>query len=81
MMPLDHKVGLGALDLLGGKKLQGALMGGNRFPVDIPRLVAFYLRGVLDLDTIIAKRVPLTAINDAFDDLRTGDSVRTVVVF
>ena len=81
MMPLDHKVGLGAMDLLGGKKLQGALMGGNRFPVDIPRLVDFYLRGALDLDTIIAKRVPLSAINDAFDDLRAGDSVRSVVVF
>jgi S-(hydroxymethyl)glutathione dehydrogenase / alcohol dehydrogenase len=81
MMPLGHKVGLGAMDLLGGKKLQGALMGGNRFPVDIPRLVDFYMRGMLDLDSIIAKRVPLTAINEAFDDLRSGDSVRTVVVF
>jgi S-(hydroxymethyl)glutathione dehydrogenase / alcohol dehydrogenase len=81
MMPLGHKVGLGAMDLLSGKKLQGALMGGNRFPVDIPRLVSFYQRGLLDLDTIIAKRVPLRAINEAFDDLRTGDSVRTVVVF
>ncbi len=81
MMPLAHKVGLGAIDLLSGKKLQGALMGGNRFPVDIPRLVDFYLRGLLDLDTIIAKRVPLGAINEAFDDLRAGDSVRTVVVF
>ena len=81
MMPLGHKVGLGAMDLLGGKKLQGALMGANRFPVDIPRLVDFYLRGHLDLDTIIAKRVPLDRINDAFDDLRKGDSVRTVVVF
>ena len=81
MMPLDHKVGLGAMDLLSGKTLKGALMGGNRFPVDIPRLVDFYLRGLLDLDTIIAQRVPLTAINAAFDDLRKGDSVRTVVVF
>ena len=81
MMPLDHRVGLSAMDLLSGKKLQGALMGGNRFPVDIPRLVDFYLRGLLDLDTIIAKRVPLSAINQAFDDLRTGDSVRTVVGF
>lgn len=81
MMPLDHKVGLGAMDLLSGKKLQGALMGANRFPVDVPRLVDFYLRGLLDLDTIIAKRVPLTAINEAFDDLRAGDSVRSVVVF
>ncbi|MES2290762.1 MAG: Zn-dependent alcohol dehydrogenase [Pseudomonadota bacterium] len=81
MMPLDHKVGLGAMDLLGSKKLQGGFMGGNRFPVDIPRLVDFYMRGLLDLDTIIARRVPLSGINQAFDDLRKGDSVRTVVVF
>lgn len=81
MMPLDHQVGLTAVDLLSGKKLQGALMGANRFPVDIPRLVDFYLRGLLDLDTIIASRVPLTGINEAFDALRQGDSVRTVVVF
>ena len=81
MMPLQHSVGLSAMDLLSGKKLQGAIMGGNRFPVDIPRLVDFYMRGLLDLDTIIAKRVPLTAINEAFDDLRAGDSVRTVVTF
>ncbi len=81
MMPLDHRVGLSAIDLLSGKRLQGALMGGNRFPVDIPRLVDFYLRGVLDLDTIIAERVPLSAINTAFDTLRQGDTARTVVVF
>jgi S-(hydroxymethyl)glutathione dehydrogenase / alcohol dehydrogenase len=39
------------------------------------------MRGLLDLDSIIAKRVPLSAINEAFDDLRKGDSVRTVLVF
>ncbi|WP_136163380.1 Zn-dependent alcohol dehydrogenase [Sphingomonas flavalba] len=81
MMPLTHKVGLSALDLLASKKLQGALMGGNHFPVDIPRLVAFYLRGLLDLDSIIAERIPLTRINDAFAKLRQGDSTRSVVVF
>jgi len=81
MMPLDHKTGLSAMDLLSGKKLQGALMGANRFPVDIPRLVDFYLRGLLDLDTIIAERVPLERINHAFDELRRGDHARSVVVF
>ena len=40
------------MDLLGSKRLQGGFMGGNRFPVDIPRLVDFYLRGLLDLDRI-----------------------------
>lgn len=81
MMPLSEKVGLSAMDLLSGKKLQGGLMGSNRFPVDIPRLVDFYMRGLLDLDTIIADRMPLERINDAFDELRKGDATRSVVVF
>lgn len=81
MMPLTHKVGLSAMDLLSSKKLQGALMGGNRFPVDIPRLVDFYMRGLLDLDSIIAERIPLDQINHAFDQLRKGDATRSVVTF
>ncbi|MXP08597.1 Zn-dependent alcohol dehydrogenase [Pseudoblastomonas halimionae] len=81
MLPLDCKVGLGAMDLLGGKKLQGAIMGMNRFPVDLPRLVDFYLRGLLDLDTIIAERIPLEKINEGFDLMRQGTSARSVVVF
>ena len=81
MMPLDCKVGLGALDLLSGKKLQGAIMGYNRFPVDLPRLVDFYMRGLLDLDTIIAERIPLEEINEGFDKMRAGHSARSVVVF
>ncbi|WP_057883126.1 Zn-dependent alcohol dehydrogenase [Tsuneonella troitsensis] len=81
MMPLDCKVGLGALDLLGGKKLQGAIMGMNRFPVDLPRLVDFYMRGLLDLDTIIAERIPLSAINEGFEKMKGGDSARSVIVF
>jgi len=81
MMPLDCKVGLGAMDLLSGKKLQGAIMGMNHFPVDLPRLVDFYLRGLLDLDTIIAERIPLEEINAGFDKMREGHSARSVVVF
>ncbi|MEW4447339.1 Zn-dependent alcohol dehydrogenase [Qipengyuania sp. JC766] len=81
MMPLDCKVGLGALDLLGGKKLQGAIMGFNHFPVDLPRLVDFYMRGLLDLDTIIAERISLEQINEGFDKMRDGHSARSIVVF
>jgi S-(hydroxymethyl)glutathione dehydrogenase/alcohol dehydrogenase len=81
MMPLDCKVGLGAMDLLSGKKLQGAIMGMNRFPVDLPRLVDFYMRGLLDLDTIIAERIPLSAVNDGFEKMKKGDSARSVIVF
>jgi S-(hydroxymethyl)glutathione dehydrogenase/alcohol dehydrogenase len=81
MMPLDQKVGLAALDLLSGKKLQGAFMGANRFPVDIPRLVDFYLRGLLDLDTIVAETIPLEQVNAGFERMKRGDSARSVILF
>lgn len=81
MMPLAEKVGLSAMDLLSGKKLQGAIMGMNRFPVDLPRLVDFYIRGLLDLDSIIAERIPLSQINDGFEKMKGGASARSVIVF
>lgn len=81
MQPLNEKVGLSAMDLLSGKKLQGALMGGNRFPVDIPRLVDFYLRGLLDLDSIVAETIPLEAVNEGFEKMKRGDAARSVIVF
>ncbi len=81
MIPMAERVSLGAFDLLGGKKLQGGLMGDNRFPVDLPRLVDFYMRGLLDLDSIIAETIPLSAINDGFEKMKKGDSARSVIVF
>ena len=81
MMPLQHSVGLSAMDLLSGKKLQGAIMGGNRFPVDIPRLVDFYMRGLLDLDSIVSQTIPLERINEGFEQMKRGDAARSVIVF
>jgi S-(hydroxymethyl)glutathione dehydrogenase / alcohol dehydrogenase len=81
MMPLDERVSLSAMDLLANKKLQGALMGKNRFPVDLPRLVDFYLRGLLDLDTLLAERIALDQVNEGFARMKKGDSARSVIVF
>ena len=39
---------------LGEKRIQGSLMGSNRFPVDMPRLVDFYMSGKLKLDDMIS---------------------------
>jgi S-(hydroxymethyl)glutathione dehydrogenase / alcohol dehydrogenase len=43
--------------------------------------VDFYMRGLLDLDSIISERIPLSAINDGFDKMKKGDSARSVIVF
>jgi len=81
MMPLFETLPMSALDLLAEKRLQGCLMGSNRFPLDIPRLVDFYLAGRLDLDSLVAERISLAEINRAIDTLRGGEAVRSVVVF
>lgn len=66
---------------LTGKKLQGSKLGSTRAPIDLPRLVQFYLDGKLDLDAMVAERIALEEVNDALDKLRQGDSVRSVIEF
>ena len=81
MMPLADRLSIGAMDLLAEKRVQGCLMGSNRFPLDIPRLADFYLAGRLDLDALIAERIGLGEVNAAVDKLRTGEAARSVIVF
>ena len=70
-----------AADLLSDKKLQGSNMGSNHFRVDMPRFVEFYLDGKLHLDEMISRRIRLEQINEAFDEMRTGESARSVITF
>lgn len=81
MIAPGDSVGLAAPGFLAGKKIQGSLLGSTRFPVDIPRLVRFYLDGLLDLDTMVAERIPLSGVNAALQKLRDGHSVRSVITF
>ena len=67
--------------LLHERRIQGSIMGSNRFPVDMPRLVDFYMAGKLHLDPMISRRLRLDQINEAFDELRRGELARSVVVF
>ena len=68
-------------DFLGEKRIQGSLMGSNQFPVDMPRLVDFYMHGKLKLDELISQRIALGQVNDALAELRRGELARSVIVF
>jgi S-(hydroxymethyl)glutathione dehydrogenase/alcohol dehydrogenase len=71
---------LDALDLLFEKNIQGSQMGSNRFRLDIPRYVNQYLKGRLDLDSMISRTIGLDDVNDAFSALKAGEGARQVVV-
>ncbi|MDQ0141813.1 Zn-dependent alcohol dehydrogenase [Cupriavidus necator] len=81
MIPPGVKIELKGTDFLAEKRIQGSMMGSNRFPVDMPRLVDFYLAGKLKLDELISRRMSLAHINDAFDELRRGELARSVIQF
>jgi len=81
MIAPGQSVNIPGPTFLTGKKLQGSLAGSMQFPIDLPRLVQMYLDGVLDLDSMVAERIKLEDINHAFDNLRKGDAVRSVIEF
>ena len=81
MIPVGQTVSLMGAAFLGEKRIQGSLMGSNRFPVDMPRFVDFYMSGKLKLDEMISRRLKIEQINEAFDEMKTGQIARSVVVF
>ena len=62
------------------KKLVGSLLGSCWGPRDIPRLVALWQAGRLDLDAMVTSRRPLEEINEAIADLEAGRGLRTVMM-
>ena len=81
MVPFGTKVELHGADFLRERRIQGSAMGSNRFRVDMPRLVDFYLQGKLHLDRMISGRLPLERINEGFEEMKKGGIARNVIVF
>lgn len=81
MIPVGVHIELHGADFLAEKRIQGSLMGSNRFPVDMPRFVDFYMAGKLKLDQMISQRIRLDQVNDAFEELKRGELARSVIVF
>ncbi len=81
MIPVGTMVELHGVDFLAEKKIQGSNMGSNRFRVDMPRFVEFYLSGKLHLDEMISKHIKLEDVNDALDALKTGQEARHIIMF
>ncbi len=81
MVPLGVKIELHGYDFLRDRKLQGTSMGGNRFRVDMPRLLSLWRQGRLKLDHLISGRIKLDQINDGFTALKSGAPVRQLIDF
>jgi len=67
--------------LVTGRNWRGTAFGGARGRTDVPKIVDWYMDGKIDIDSLITHVMPVEQINDAFDLMHSGESIRSVVTF
>jgi S-(hydroxymethyl)glutathione dehydrogenase / alcohol dehydrogenase len=67
--------------LVTGRVWKGTAFGGARGRTDVPRIVDWYMDGRIAIDPLITHTMPLDRINDAFDLMHQGESIRSVVLY
>ena len=67
--------------LVTGRSWRGTAFGGARGRTDVPRIVDWYMEGRLNIDDLITHKMPLEQINEAFDLMHEGKSIRSVIEY
>ena len=67
--------------LVTGRVWKGSAFGGARGRTDVPKIVDWYMDGKINIDDLITHTMPLEKINDAFDLMHKGESIRSVAVY
>ncbi len=67
--------------LVTGRVWKGSAFGGARGRTDVPKIVDWYMDGKINIDDLITHVMPIEKINDAFDLMHKGESIRSVVTF
>lgn len=67
--------------LVTGREWKGSAFGGARGRTDVPKLVDWYMEGKLNIDDLITHTLPLERINEGFDLMNRGESIRSIVMY
>lgn len=67
--------------LVTGRVWRGTAFGGARGRTEVPKIVDWYMNGKINIDDLITHTMPLGEINEAFDLMHSGESIRSVVTF
>lgn len=67
--------------LVTGRVWKGTAFGGAKGRTDVPKIVDWYMDGKIDIDSLISQVLPIEQINEAFDLMHQGKSIRTVLTF
>ena len=72
---------VGAPLVVTGRVWKGTAFGGARGRTDVPRIVDWYMDGKINIDDLITHVLPFEQINEGFDLMRRGESIRTVLTY
>jgi S-(hydroxymethyl)glutathione dehydrogenase / alcohol dehydrogenase len=67
--------------LVTGRTWKGTAFGGAKSRRDVPKIVDWYMDGKINIDDLITNVMPIEQINEAFDIMKKGEGIRTVVTF
>ena len=67
--------------LVTGRTWKGTAFGGAKGRRDVPKIVDWYMEGRINIDDLITHKLPLSQINEAFDLMHQGKSIRSVIVY
>src|SRR5216684_3266166 len=67
--------------LVTGRTWKGTAFGGAKGRRDVPKIVDWYMEGRVNIDDLITHKMPLERINDAFDPMHQGKSIRSVIEY
>ena len=79
--PSGAEISTRPFQLVTGRVWKGTAFGGARGRTDVPRIVDWYMEGRINIDDLITHKLPLERINEGFDLMHEGKSIRTVVEF
>jgi S-(hydroxymethyl)glutathione dehydrogenase/alcohol dehydrogenase len=79
--PAGAEIAMRPFQLVTGRTWKGTAFGGARGRTDVPRIVDWYMDGKIEIDPMITHLLPLERINEGFDLMYAGESIRAVVVY
>ncbi len=79
--PAGAEISTRPFQLVTGRVWRGTAFGGARGRRDVPKIVDLYMEGKISIDPLITHTMPLDRINDAFDLMHKGESIRSVVLY
>jgi S-(hydroxymethyl)glutathione dehydrogenase/alcohol dehydrogenase len=65
--------------ILADRTIKGSYYGSAQALRDFPRFIALIESGRLDLGSMVSQRLPLDRLEDAFETMRSGSAIRSVV--